>query len=398
MKTQRTTRIMVIAAVLAVVTASAPLWAQSDRDWKIEQLQDGTIRLVQYLGTVKQVVIPSTIDGVRVTQLAPGLFDAESIIGHLGLGPTREMTRIASVVFPEWVTEIPGRVCSYQDQLTSVTFGKGVTKIGGLAFSGCALRNVQLPAGIQEIGDAAFSFGYYTIHQSNRFPENMILPNGLQSIGKKAFEMCGIKSLVIPPSVKSIGENAFSDDSPEPLPHLANKITLITLPANMSELDVYNIFMGKNLANFYVSQGRAGGVYVWTGQLWKLESRTSAAPAAPPASTVPATGAAAAQSNFVPTLRVERVKISDASSLVMQVVVDGKVLFTLNNNETKSAVLPPGKHTIHVEFLPGTQGAGFKSKSWDFESKSAAKTFVFKATPKIPIFGARSINLEAVSW
>jgi hypothetical protein len=260
---------LVAAALFAVISGTA--FAQSDSDWKITQLRDGTIRLEQYLGTLKQVVIPSTLQGLRITQLAPGLFDAEKVIGQMGLGPTRDMTRITSVVFPEWVTEIPASVCRWQEELASVTFGKGVLTIGAGAFEGCALRNIQLPAGLREIGDDAFSFGMYTSHDNNRFPANLTLPSGLRSIGRNAFEMCGIKALVIPPSVQYIGENAFSEDFPEPFPDLANDITRITLPANMSERNVYNIFRGQNLTNFYISQGKAAGTYVWKGQIWTRE-------------------------------------------------------------------------------------------------------------------------------
>jgi hypothetical protein len=83
--------------------------------------------------------------------------------------------------------------------------------------------------------------------------------------------MCGIESLVIPPSVQTIGENAFSEDYPEPLPDLANNITRVTLPANMSETNVYNLFNGRNFTNFYISQGKAAGTYIWTGQIWRRE-------------------------------------------------------------------------------------------------------------------------------
>jgi hypothetical protein len=259
-------------AVLVLLAVNAGVvFAQSDSDWKITQLQDGTIRLEQYLGTITEVVIPSTIQGLQVTQLAPALFDAERIIGQRGLGPTQEMTRITSVVFPDWVTEIPNSVCRYQERLSSVTFGRGVVRIGDGAFSGCSLRNVELPAGLREIGNRAFSYGMYTGGHGNRFPASLTLPGGLRSIGSEAFEACGIKTLVIPPSVQFIGDNAFSESYPESLDYVANDIRRVTLPANMSESNVYNLFHGRNFTNFYMSQGRAAGTYVWGGQVWTRE-------------------------------------------------------------------------------------------------------------------------------
>jgi hypothetical protein len=260
-----------MAVVVLLAVNAGIVFAQSDSDWAITQLQDGTIRLEQYLGTVTAGVIPSTIQGLRVTQLAPALFHAERIIGQRGLGPIREMTRITSVVFPDWVTEIPNSVCYYQERLSSVTFGRGVVRIGNSAFSGCSLRNVELPAGLQEIGNRAFSYGEYTGGHGNRFPDSLTLPGGLRSIGPEAFEACGIKTLVIPPSVLFIGDNAFSESYPEGLERVANDIRRVTLPANMSESNVYNIFHGRNFANFYLSQGRAAGTYVWGGQVWTRE-------------------------------------------------------------------------------------------------------------------------------
>lgn len=84
---------------------------------------------------------------------------------------------------------------------------EGVIEIGESAFSGCKIKDLSLPKTLKVIGRSAFYCYYYS---SNPNLTELILPTGLERIGAYAF--CGhrhLKSISIPSTVKSIGENAF---------------------------------------------------------------------------------------------------------------------------------------------------------------------------------------------
>ena len=87
--------------------------------------------------------------------------------------------------------------------LTSVTIPNSVTSIGNSAFSGCTgLTSVTIPNSVTSIGDGAFG-GCSGL-------TSVAIPNSVTSIGNSAFKNCsGLTSVTIPNSVTSIGEMAF---------------------------------------------------------------------------------------------------------------------------------------------------------------------------------------------
>ena len=84
---------------------------------------------------------------------------------------------------------------------------EGVTSIGDYAFEGCSnLTTITIPEGVTSIGYDAFD------NCSNLTSIN--IPNGVTSIGEDAFSKCtNLASITIPESVTSIGYLAFSNCS-----------------------------------------------------------------------------------------------------------------------------------------------------------------------------------------
>lgn len=104
---------------------------------------------------------------------------------------------IESLSIPGSVKTINTRLVFYSDSLTSVTIADGVKTIEKEAFSYCRkLDNVVLPDSVLEIGEAAF--------QECNSLKNIKLSEGLTVIPREAFYCCGLKTLVIPNSVKII--------------------------------------------------------------------------------------------------------------------------------------------------------------------------------------------------
>lgn len=123
---------------------------------------------------------------------------------------------ITSVTIPDGITdiEIPYTIDGYTvsgiesyafaGQVTAerVTIPDSVTYIGDDAFMSCnSLREVTVGAGVKSLPDDCF-FACPALEKVN-------LPDGLETIGNETFFGSSALNLYIPPSVYSIGDNAF---------------------------------------------------------------------------------------------------------------------------------------------------------------------------------------------
>lgn len=116
----------------------------------------------------------------------------------------------------------------YQNAIKRVKVGRGVTSIGGYAFSYCySLSSINIPDGVTSIGDYAFqncyslsyvsipdgatSIGGYMFYGCSTLM-SISVPDGVTSIGNSAFNNCySCASISIPDGVTSIGDNTFSN-------------------------------------------------------------------------------------------------------------------------------------------------------------------------------------------
>ena len=127
------------------------------------------------------------------------------------------------------------------DRLTSVTIGNSVTNIGDGAFYGCSnLSNIYY------VGDVAGWCGISgldslmsssrTLYISDKKVEgDLIIPDSVTSIGNSAFSGCsGLTSVTIPDSVTSIGGSAFYDCTGLTSVTIGNSVT------NIGNLAFYN--------------------------------------------------------------------------------------------------------------------------------------------------------------
>lgn len=139
-------------------------------DFHYQILDDGTVEITYYLGADKEVVIPSTINGKKVTSIGEKAF-------------------------------------YFCESLTKVTIPNSVTSIGEDAFFYCrSLASVTIPNSVISIGDSAF-YGCASI-------TSITIPNSVASMDECAFYGCtGLKSITIPNSVTSIASTAFMDCS-----------------------------------------------------------------------------------------------------------------------------------------------------------------------------------------
>ena len=126
--------------------------------------------------------------GRRVESQWPDLFHGNETLKKLTLSDN--------------VLSVPDSYCESCPNLETVVLGKNINNIGNAAFFGCEkLSSINLPQGLISIGVASFEHcGALT---------NVTLPSTLKTIGIEAFYDAALKELTIPASVDEIGEAAL---------------------------------------------------------------------------------------------------------------------------------------------------------------------------------------------
>ena len=159
---------------------------------------------------------------------------------------------LQSITIPNSVTSIGDEAFSWCKSLQSVTIQNSVTSIGDGAFSGCNICfficnspyfqnddvclfnkdktaivstikdcvNYIIPNSVTSIGDGAFS--------DCKSLQSVTIPNSVTSIGDHAFEQCkSLQSITIPNSVTSIGNSAFSS---------CDSLQSVTIPNSVTKI------------------------------------------------------------------------------------------------------------------------------------------------------------------
>ena len=241
-----------LLGIPVVLTAQSQLVPNSPDDFRIANSSLGGVRITRYLGTRQDVVIPETIDGLRVTEISRSAFaiDRPPIYTE---DTTIDVT-ITNVVLPNTLIVI-GSWAFCGQPLTSISFPSSVRTIDWYAFYGNNFTSVVIPNGVTRLGDNAFG---------NKLGES------------------SITSVTIPPSLANYSRppnglgffGAFMEVEWGQSSRPAVSITNITLPANVHQgnpvqLVVHHFHNGFN--NAYVGNGRRAGTYIWTGRIWVVQ-------------------------------------------------------------------------------------------------------------------------------
>ena len=112
---------------------------------------------------------------------------------------------IKSYVIPSSVASIGDSAFSYCDFLSEIVIPSSVTSIGDSAFSYCSsLSEIVIPSSVTSIGDSAFS-------ECDSLSE-IVIPSSVTSIGDRAFSHCfSLKYISIPKSVIGLNSNPFAE-------------------------------------------------------------------------------------------------------------------------------------------------------------------------------------------
>ena len=202
-------------------------------------------------------------------------------------------SNLISVTIPNTVETLWDGAFSHCTSLTSIEIPESVKSIKGWCFSGCTnLKSVSISSSVEKIEEGAFkecsSLESITVAKGNQYYEsiegcnaiidiaehtliagckNTVIPNSVTTIGNYAFSECqGLETLEIPESVETIGYNAFlnctgltSITFPNSLTYIGSSafqgctgLTTITFPASIWKIDFRAFYECTNLTTIFV--------------------------------------------------------------------------------------------------------------------------------------------------
>ena len=167
--------------------------------------------------------------------------------------PFWEMGVGKELIIEDGVTSIGANAFSgHSYDLMSITWNNTLEKIGNTAFYNCGIKELILPDSVKTIGKSSFA--------NCRELENVKLSSNLKSIPEEAFTSCKkIKKIELPDDLKTIEINAFCGcqsletvSLPVNLEKLGSgafndcqKLQTITLPRSLKEIGI-RVFYGCN--------------------------------------------------------------------------------------------------------------------------------------------------------
>lgn len=225
-KSLRSVISVLLSVLLMVLAFPVSVFSYVENSEYRYTVEDGEVKILDYLGHDTHIVIPSTIDELPVKAIGERAF--------------QQVSGIRSVTVPASIEVMEGNVFDFNPTLTDVfvddnnpfyksvdgilftkdmstllfypdgkagdsyTVPEGVTVLAPMAFGGCDnLLTVELPEGLLFIGQNAFFM--------NDGIEEIHLPESLVGLGDEAFDYCdNLHTLTFGKNIEYIGEEPFN--------------------------------------------------------------------------------------------------------------------------------------------------------------------------------------------
>ena len=238
-----------------------------------------TNQIVGYTGNSATLTVPSVINTVAVTSVAPNAFSPAntpattlnsvtipSSVVTLGANAFNDCKQLTSVTLPNTLSTIPLGAFGNCSSLPAIVIPNSVSSIGINAFGNCsALATVTLPANLVTISDAAFA--------NCTALTTVTIPSGVITIEQQAFSGCtALTTVSLPSSLINFGNSGGNWLGGNTgvfynCPNLANlncagNAPLIAQPYGDSAL---GDFAGDNKATFFYQPGASGWTPIFDG-------------------------------------------------------------------------------------------------------------------------------------
>ena len=157
---------------------------------------------------IKSYVIPSSVTSIGDSAFSwcDSLSEIviPSSVTSIGDNAFSSCRSLSEIVIPSSVTSIGDDAFFHCDSLSEIVIPSSVTSIGDSAFSSCvSLSEIVIPSSVTSIGDFAF-WGCDSLSE-------IVIPSSVTSIGKGAFFSCSsLKYISIPKSVICLNGNPFT--------------------------------------------------------------------------------------------------------------------------------------------------------------------------------------------
>ena len=205
----------------------------------------------RYIGGESNVTVPSTLDGHKVTAVAPLAFSSLKTFGiaypngddwHIDIG------LLVSVALPDTVKTIGKFAFAYNVSLEKINIPVGVEIIPAECFYGCkSIKGMVFPESVKEIGCKAFrlceeleSVEIQGVEKIDNYAfadclklSNISYSKKLKEVGVGSFYRCNLTGTLDLSSLTKIGADAFS----------STIITKVILNDNLEKLE-YGVFQG----------------------------------------------------------------------------------------------------------------------------------------------------------
>lgn len=240
---------------------------------------NNTATITKYSGSSSDLIIPSKINGYRVTEIGSFVFSLNR--------------NLESITIPDSVISIGAQAFNNCTELVDVKLSNSLKKIEDLAFGGCSkLKSIIIPENVDYIGDRAFLgcisietivvsnknitfdsrnncnaiietatnelivgckntsipndiniIGSYTFSVNRNPSVKIYLPDSIKRIESYAFYGNNFTSITIPSSVTSIGANSFRD---------SQKLTYIEIPDSVNQIENWTFANCKNMSGIKI--------------------------------------------------------------------------------------------------------------------------------------------------